>query len=536
MNATLVRLQVRRERWLLPIWILGIVALFLAAGAAIAREFGDEAERFAIAALAAGNPAFLFLRGLPDGDSVGALTFFQAFNFLAILVGLMNTFLIVRHTRTDEDRGRSELLLPTGLMRTAELRVVLGIAVVANAAAGLIVSVVALLLDFGAASSVLIGTALGSVGLAFAGIAAVFAQIMPSPRGANGAAAAAVGIAYVVRGIGDALGTAVEPTRVEPSWVSSLSPIGWAQATAPFSTATPLPLIGLVVLAGVTFGVAFALRARRDLGAAVVPERVGPTRWRRASAGALARRMQRPSLIGWTIGVVVLGSIAGSLAPVVADAVASNDSLNDLIGSLVPGDRTDTQSLFTLALLGMAGALASAAGIVAVLRLHSDESEGRAEELITTRLRRLPWLMRQLGVAVVSVIVVAIAAATAAGVGLVASGTDWDAFVDTYPTVGAHLPAGLVFVAIATLAVAAAPRFAVAISWGAFVLGIAIGQLGDLIGLPEWLQDISPYHHVPAYPLEEITLGSVAIPIVAAAALVGAGAVVFAWRDVVPRS
>ena len=78
-TTTLVRFQLGRERTLLPVWILGIVALFTASGLAITREFGDEQARAAVVVLAAGNPAFLFLRGLPDGTGAGALAFFQTF-------------------------------------------------------------------------------------------------------------------------------------------------------------------------------------------------------------------------------------------------------------------------------------------------------------------------------------------------------------------------------------------------------------------------------------------------------------------------
>ena len=101
----LLAARVRRDRWVVPIWIGGIAMLALATSSAIGSQFAEEAERSAIITLAAANPAFLFLRGLPDGSSVGAVAFFQAFTFTAVLAGLMSTFLVVRHTRTDEELG-----------------------------------------------------------------------------------------------------------------------------------------------------------------------------------------------------------------------------------------------------------------------------------------------------------------------------------------------------------------------------------------------------------------------------------------------
>ncbi len=63
--------QARRERIVLPVWILGIVLLGFAVSCAVATEFGDEADRAAIVIVAAVSPAFLFLCGLPAGTGIG---------------------------------------------------------------------------------------------------------------------------------------------------------------------------------------------------------------------------------------------------------------------------------------------------------------------------------------------------------------------------------------------------------------------------------------------------------------------------------
>ena len=274
-SATLVRFQLRRERILLPVWMLGIVGLFTASGLAITREFGDEQERTAVVVLAAGNPAFLFLRGLPDGTGAGALAFFQTFSFLAVLVGLMNVFLVTRHTRAEEERGRSELLQATPIGRVTPLATTLVIAAAANVGIALLVAGAGLLLGLDGWASLLTGLALAAVGVTFGGIGALSAQIMPTPRGANGLGAAVVGLAYLVRGVGDALGTATDPTHVNPSWISFLSPIGWAQATRPFSDATAVPLLVPLVLGLAAASAAVLLRRRRDLGESLLAERRG---------------------------------------------------------------------------------------------------------------------------------------------------------------------------------------------------------------------------------------------------------------------
>ena len=532
MNATILRFQLRRERMLLPVWVLGITALFSASGLAITREFGDEQERAAVVALAAGNPAFLFLRGLPDGTGAGALTFFQTFSFLAVLIGLMNVFLLTRHTRAEEDSGRNELLQATPIGRTATLWNALALAAGANVVVAALVAATGMLLGLGAIGSTATGLALGAVGLAFAGVAALCAQIMPTSRGANGLGAATVGAAYLVRGIGDALGTAIGTTHVEPSWVSFLSPIGWAQATRPFTEANAVALLVPLLLGATTAAIAVGVRGRRDLGESLIAQRVGRARWNGAGPWGLAIRTQRGTTIGWSIGAVILGLLAGALSPFVLEAVGANDDLAALIRRLAPQLEVDTGELFAIALLGISATLAAAAGVQAMLRLRVEEAEGRAEVLLSGRLSRTGWLGRQLAVAGASTTVVAIIGGLAAGLGFLLTGAAPSRIGTSLATVAVHLPAAMIFIGLTALAFALVPRLTAAIGWGLLVLGLVVGQLGDLIGLPRWVQDLSPFRHVPAVPLESVDpVPLVVMTVIAAAAAIGA-AVALRLRDV----
>ncbi|CAN5525807.1 exporter of polyketide antibiotics [soil metagenome] len=507
--ALLLAAQARRDRWVLSIWILGIGVLGLAVGGAISSQFADESERASIVALAAANPAFLFLRGLPDGLSVGAVAFFQAFSFMAVLAGLMSTFLVVRHSRADEELGRAELLGSTPMRRSAELTATLLLGVIANALLCVVVAAGFIAGGMPIGGSIVAALAVGSVGLFFVGVAALVAQALPSGRGANGVAAALVGGAYLVRGIGDALGTPnTDLTHVTPNWLSWLSPIGWGQATRPFSEPTLTPLLLALAAFVVLAAMALVLRSRRDLGSSLVPERAGSARARLGgrSALGLAWRLQRATLVGWCVGVAVLGSIAGGLGPVIAEAVAGNASLSNLIASLVPGTQADVVDIFTAALLGIAGVLAGAAGVQAVLRLRSEEAEGRAELLLATPLSRARWVGATLMVATVSVLAVCVVVGAVTGVAIAKSNGDSFEVARFTGAALAHAPAALVFVALTALVFALAPRLTIPLGWGLLVLGLVIGQFGNLLQLPEWLQDVSPFHHSSAVPVENLNV------------------------------
>ncbi|WP_026552960.1 polyketide antibiotic transporter [Arthrobacter sp. H20] len=501
--------QLQRDRILVPVWILGIALLGFATASAVSSEFGEVGERQAIVAVAAANPAFLFLRGVPDGFGIGAVVFFQGFAFTALLAGLMSTLLVVRHTRTDEELGRAELIGSTPLRRTAPLAATLLVGGAANLVLAGCVAVGYIAAGLPAAGSVTAGLAVAAVGLFFVPVAAVVAQLMPSGHSANGAAASLVGAAYLLRGVGDAIGTPnADLTQVMSSWVSLLSPIGWGQRSRPFSAADTMPLLVLAVAAATVAAVVLITRNRRDLGASLLPERVGRSHGRLRSFVGLAWVLQRPILIGWCVGAAVMGGLAGGLGPVIADAVAGNTSLKELIGRLVPGSSADIVDVFTAALIGIAGVLAAAAGIQGVLRLRAEETEGRAELLLTVPKSRTNWLVANLMLAIASATVVAGVAGAAAAVGIFLTGTAGTPAIQLIAASLAHVPAAAIFIAAPAVIFAAIPRLSVPIGWGLLAGGLVLGQFGELLGLPEWLQAVSPFHHSPAMPVESFDPGS----------------------------
>ncbi|WP_167047862.1 polyketide antibiotic transporter [Salinibacterium sp. ZJ454] len=532
----LLAAQARRDRWLLPIWILGIGLLGGAIGTAISGQFADVAERASIAALASANPAFLFLRGLPDGLSIGALAFFQSFSFIGVLAGFMSTFLVVRHTRADEELGRAELVGSTPIRRSTALAATIALGVIANLLLIVVVAVGYIVGGLPAGGSITAALAVGSVGLFFVGATAVVVQFLPSGRASNGVAAALVGAAYLIRGIGDALGTPnAQLTRVTPSGLSWLSPIGWGQATRPFSEPTLAPLVlssagfGLLAIAALT------LRSRRDLGASLVPERRGRpgARLGGRSVLGLAWRLQRSTLLGWCIGVAVLGSIAGGLGPVVAEAVEGNPSLSNLIANLVPGTTADVVHIFTSALLGIGGVLAGAAGVQAVLRLRAEEAEGRAELLLATPVSRPRWVGATLVVATGSVLAVCTVIGTVTGIAIANSSGDVAAVARFSGAALAHTPAALVFVAITALVFAIVPRLTIPLGWGLLVIGLVLGQFGALLQLPEWLQNISPFHHSSALPVEDLNVAAASVLLATAVLGAALAMVLIRRRDLV---
>ncbi|HYI33435.1 MAG TPA: polyketide antibiotic transporter [Glaciibacter sp.] len=536
-TVRLTLFTLRRDRLELVQWVAGITALVLATSTAIATEFADEAERASIIALAVVNPAFLFLRGAPDGTGIGAVFFFQGFAFIGVLTGLMSTFSVIRNTRAEEDHDRAEAVLAAPIRREAPLVAALAVAVITNLLLAVAVTIALLVVGLGVIGAVLTGLAVAAVGISFVGVAAVAAQIAPSSRAANGMAAAAVGVAYLLRGIGDALGTPnPQLNSIDSAWLSWLSPIGWGQRVSPFSEQTAAPLLLSAAFAVVLATLALVIQRSRDLGSSLLHERPGPATASalRRTAGGIAWTLQRSPLIGWAIGAAVLAAFAGGLAPVVATALEDNPSLANLIARVLPGGQGDVIDVFATGILGICGILAAASGVHAVLRLRSEEASGAAELLLSSPLSRARWMGGHVGVAIASVILVALAAGVSAGIAFILAGADWERIPSSLAATLAHVPAGLTLVGAAAIVFAVVPRLAVSLGWGALVIALVLGQFGELLGLPEWVQNLSPFHHSSALPLESLDVTATVVMTVAAVVGIGFAVAAFRLRDLQP--
>jgi ABC-2 type transport system permease protein len=231
---------------------------------------------------------------------------------------------------------------------------------------------------------------------------------------------------------------------------------------------------------------------------------------------------------GWCIAAAALGAVAGALGPAVTETVSSLGPVKAMIERLVPGGQAGLIDVFVTALLGVAGVFAAAAGIQAVLRMRAEEAEGRAELLLSAPKSRVRWLGANLAVAAFSAAAVSTTAGAAAAVGLAASGTSDGPAWSLVPAALAHVPAALVFLTVAGVAFAVAPRLSILAGWGILAAGIVLGEFGELFGLPVWLQDASPFRHSSAMPVESFDqAGAAGLLLVAAA---GAALAAYALR------
>ena len=517
----LVRFILRRDRVRLVVWIIGITLLVLSTAASIEGLYPTQADLDKAAQTANDNAALIALNAPSYAlDTLGGQAVFNVGSFGYAVMALMGMFLVGRHTRADEENGRTELLRATVLGRNAPVTAVLVVAAGAFAVLGGLITLSMLSQDLPTAGSVLYGAAMGAFGLLFACVAAVTVQVTEHNRAALGFAGVLLGASYLLRAVGD----------VGDGTLSWASPMGWAQAARPYAGERWWTLLLLAGAAIVCVAVTFALLAVRDLGGGLVPPRPGPPVASAALVGSrfgLPLRLQRASLIAWTVGLGLAGVSYGSVGQDVRDLIGDNNAFEDIIAQ---GGGSLTDAFFTTSLL-MLALIAGGFAISSTLRLRSEEAGGRAEPLLATGLGRTPWVTSYLAVALGG----SAALMAAAGFGM---GLTYGVAVNDLGQVGrligaavAFVPALWVLVGVTLVLFGFAPR-ATAAAWGVLVACLVIGLFAELLNLPGWLVDVSPFQHVPAMPSQGFALTPVVALTATAAVLMVAGVVGFRRRDV----
>src|SRR3954468_17174381 len=118
----LLRLALRRDRIMLPAWIVALGLAALAVASSYVGLYKTEASRAEVVRTLGSTPATLALYGRIYADSVGGLVGWRLGGIAMALAGLMTILLVTRHTRAEEETGRAELIGSAAVGRAAGLR------------------------------------------------------------------------------------------------------------------------------------------------------------------------------------------------------------------------------------------------------------------------------------------------------------------------------------------------------------------------------------------------------------------------------
>ncbi|PSL05359.1 ABC-2 type transport system permease protein [Haloactinopolyspora alba] len=523
-TGTLIRFVLRRDRVRIPVWIVALTISTVSTAAGFPDLYKTAADRQSRAELM-DSPAATAMSGPGfglDDYTFGAMLSNEMLGFVAIFVALMSVLLVTRHTRAEEESGRAELVRANVVGRHAHSAAALTVVIGTNLLLGALIA--ASLAGSGIESidgvgSAAFGFGLAGVGIVFTGIALVAAQITENTRGASGMGAAAIGVAFVLRAVGDIGSGAL-------SW---LSPIGWAQRMRPYVDERWWPLALMLVVGGALIVTALVLSTRRDVGLGLRHQRPGPAS-AKPSLGTplgLAFRLQRANLIGWCIGLFLFGAMYGSILSDVEEFVSDNEAVRDMVSNI--GGETAIDSFLTL-IISMLAIVSTIYGILAVQRLRGEETTGRAEPVLATAVPRARLAGGHVTVALAGGALVLLAG----GAGLAISGgaSTGDAGItgDIIAAVLVNIPALWISTGLAVALFGLAPR-ALAFAWAVLVYALVVSMLGGLLQFPDWMSNLSPFGHVPGIPAEEFTITPVVVLTAITAGLVWTGIDAFRRRD-----
>ncbi|WP_338781895.1 ABC transporter permease [Streptomyces sp. DG1A-41] len=515
-TGTLLRFALRRDRLMMPVWIAVNALMVLSMPSTLEGLYGTPAERAVLIRQMETNSSLRAMVGPVFGDSLGALTAWRAGVYAGALAAVMSLLIVVRHTRDEEESGRQELVASGMVGRRASLTAALLAAAVANAVLALLLT--AGLAGQGTTGALALGLGIAGVGMVFATTAAIVAQLTESARLARGLTAAVLGAAFVLRAAGDSA------THDGSSVLTWLSPLGWLENLRPYADErwwVLALLAGAVLLQG---AVAYELAGRRDIGMSFLPTRPGPATGRLGSAGALAWRLQRGSVLGWSIGFLLAGVVYGGMTEGAADLVGDNENARRIFERM--GGRSGLTDAFLASMVGMLGLVAALYIVASVLRLHGEETSSRAEPVLANAVGRLRWAAGHLVIAFCGAALIMLLAGLGLAVGY---------GKETGPILGAclvQLPAVWVIGGVAVLLHGVLPRGAVA-AWGVAGAVLLIGWVGPALDVPQTVLDLSPFGHLPKLPGGEMEWGPVVVLIGLAAVLVAAGLAGLRRRDMI---
>lgn len=517
----LIRLALRRDRVRLPVWLLAIAGITYVSGAAVAGLYTTQAQIDSYAALVESSAVTVAFSGPAVGlDTVAGIVIYEV-SFSAIVgVALMAVLTTTRHTRGEEESGRSELVRATEVGRHAGAAAALVTTAMACALLGLLLWIALLPTALTSLAAVLFGAGIALLGLVYATVAVCLAQLFVRSRSATAAGVLTFAVGYCLRAAGD----------VRDDWLVWLSPVGWIQAVHVPTENLWWPLVIPLVASALLLGLAVALAERRDFGGGLLPSLPG-----RATAPAtltgtigLGWRVQRGAVLGWSVALLLMAMLTGGLAESMQDMVESNPALADMLELTSGGSIIDSYIATMVLILGL-----SVGGFAVWSAAHprAAEDAGQLELVLSGPLGRVRSMTDHLVVTVAATTVVLASSALGLGVAQVLVTGELGEGARAFGSQMAYLPAVLTLVGVVALFAGWLPRW----SWvGYLVLAFSfvIGWLGGLLDPPQWMVDLSAFSHTPRVPIESAWGWELPVLVAAGLALMAAGVAGFRRRDV----
>ena len=527
--AVLLKESLKRDWKLILVWVLGMGGF---AGGFVP-AFVEIGKGNALAALfeMMKNPAMISLCGPTPVETVadytlGAVYAHTMLLFSALIAMLIAGVHVVSRTRKEEENGLTEFICSYRAGRHAsslallmeELLIHVLIVLVTG---GMMAAYGAESMEAGA--SFLFAAAVGLAGITGAVIALVVAQIMPTSAGATGAALATTGVLYILRA-----GTDISNVKL-----SMFNPMGWAYLTYPFTENNWLPLLYAVIFCVLFAVLAFVLERGRDMGSGYLPERTGKGKVSPLllSVHGFLLRLNRGTIIGWTLTFLILGATYGSIYGDMETFLESNE----LIKGMFMMTGASMEGSFTSTIMVVLGGLVAIVPVVIVNKLFSEETNAHLGQLCATKVTRTQLYFITMIIAVcAAVLSLAAAAGGLGGTALFVTEKSEMELADFLSAGMNYFPSVLFNTALAALMLGWIPKL------GRFVyiyIGycIMLNYFRGILKLPEWFEKTAVLSWIPRMPVDEFDGAVFAVITAISVVMMLVGYLGYRRRDMIER-
>ena len=473
------------------------------------------------------NPAVRMMQGAPSAlDSAGGFTVWDGGWFLQLLLAVWALLTTSRLLRGEEEVGRTDLILASQVRGTRATALVLAVVGATALMIGVAVTVTMLASGTGLRGSALLGLGLAGVTSTFAAVAGTTCQLVDVRRRAAALAAAVLGLAYVLRMVGN--------SNDDRSWLRWTTPLGWLDELKPYGDADLRALLPLLITPALLAVLAVTLRARRDLGGALLATDAGHEPHVRLLGGptAFAWRSNWAVLLGWVLGLGAYAAVMGALISTMIHWLAQDKSYQKIMADLGMD-----QALTVLGFLAMIGVMFGVAVALQVAwrmgAARAEEESGRLEAILARPVTRLRWLGGHATLALLGGAVLLAATGTALWLGVAASGSSEITWLNAMRSALNTLPVVVLIGGLAVCSFGLLPRFTVAIPVTVTVVGYIVTLLGPALSWPAWVLDLSPFTHLALVPAVPWAATSGLVMACLGVVLLGVGLLAFNRRDVI---
>ena len=521
----LTRFTLRKERTFITAWVA--LLLFIAAVMLTAFENQFTPEELQGLLIMKENPAHIALQGpffAVDTFQVAHFYAVEMHLFTLIAVSILNIFLVMKNTRGDEESGRYEVLRSLPIGRLAAFHATMITALIVNISLALSHGILLSVLNISGittAGAFTYGASLAVTGIFFAALSALLSQLSHSTRAVTGYAFLVLIASYLLRAVGD--------VTSEP--LSLISPFGLPLRAEAFVSNRLWPFSIMLISAFSLFCISYFLNARRDIGQGLLPELQGrnyASVFLKTPLG-LVWRQNRSTLLSWAIGLFCFGAAFGGILLDAEHFAGENGAFQMLIRTSAD---FSTIELFTMFLNVGFAIVCIAPVLVLIFKALHEEKEGRAEPLLSRATSRPHYLLSFVALAFFASLLMPFV--TIAGMWFVSSLMMETplAFAQTLHSMMVYVPALQIMLGLGIFIIGVAPKASV-LCWIYFTYIFIIGFFADLLNMPSWAINLSPFSHIPQLPLDDMRLFPLLTLSAAAIILAALGVMFYRKRDLI---